>query len=133
MDDAARLQELDRTAKRFGEAWAAGDKAPLDALLSPGYTHTDVFGAFHDRGSWLAYATGRAGRQTRIAFRDVRTRLVGDVAIVTGINQIGGPGVRDAGDSDDLTIRFTQVWIWRDGRWLRECFQATPVTTTVAA
>lgn len=26
-----------------------------------------------------------------------------------------------------MTIRFTQVWVWGHGRWLREAFQATPI------
>jgi hypothetical protein len=25
-------------------------------------------------------------------------------------------------------IRFTQVWVWRKDRWLREAFQATQTT-----
>ena len=118
---------LDEAVRRFGVAWAAGDVATLDALLSPTYTHSDVFGHFQDRAAWLAYARGRAGRPTRIAFRDVARRIVGDVAIITGVNQLEGRGSRDAEDASPLTLRFTQVWVKRDGRWLREAFQATPV------
>jgi ketosteroid isomerase-like protein len=125
--------EIDRTAlldealRAFGEAWAAGDRAALASLLSPGYTHNDAFGARHDYGSWLEYAAGRKGRTTKIAFRDVRIRIIGDVAIVTGYNDMTGGGATAAGDKTDLTILFTQVWIWQNGRWLREAFQATPV------
>src|SRR5262249_54564445 len=109
-----------------------GDGAALEALLSPSYTHTDVFGAFQERAAWLAYARRRAGRTTRIAFRDVRTRIVGDpgsksgagrgsnpgqvVAIVTGLNEVSGPGGRSADDRTTHTLRFTQVWVWTDGR-----------------
>ena len=126
MDRDPRAAALDETVRRFGEAWARGDGATLDALLSPTYTHTDAGGAFLDRAAWLAYAQKRAGRTTRIAFRDLRTRFVGDAAIVTGINEVEGAGVRSATDTRPLVIRFTQTWIWRDGRWLREAFQATP-------
>jgi ketosteroid isomerase-like protein len=99
-------------------------------MLSPTYTHVDVFGAFHHRADWLSYATGRAGRSTRIAFRDVKTRLVGDLAIVTGINEVEGPGGRNAEDQTSLTLCFTQVWRFAEGKWLREAFQATPVDRT---
>ena len=133
MDEGERRRALDRAVQRFGEAWAAGDGAALEALLSPRYTHTDVFGAFHERAAWLDYARGRAGRTTRIDFRAVRTRIVGDVAIVTGLNEVGGPGGRSADDPAALTLRFTQVWIWTDGRWLREAFQATPVAAEQAS
>jgi hypothetical protein len=53
--------------------------------------------------------------------------MFGDVAVVTGTNIITGGGVRSAKDTKDLEMVFTQVWIWRDSRWLREAFQATPV------
>jgi ketosteroid isomerase-like protein len=119
--------QLDDAVRRFGEAWATGDGAMLDALLSPTYTHSDVFGHLQDRAAWLAYARGRAGRATRIAFRDVAQRILGDVAVITGVNEIEGPGARDAADAASLTLRFTQVWVRRDGRWLREAFQATPI------
>jgi protein phosphatase len=33
---------------------------------------------------------------------------------------VTGGGSRDAADTEDLHILFTQVWIRRDGRWLRE-------------
>jgi ketosteroid isomerase-like protein len=124
---------LDEAMRRFGVAWAAGDGAVLDTLLSPTYTHSDVFGRFQDRAAWLAYASGRAGRATRIAFREVTQRIVGDVAIITGINVVEGPGARDAADTGALTLRFTQVWVKHDGRWLREAFQATPVSERIAS
>jgi ketosteroid isomerase-like protein len=133
MDDEVRRRALEEAVQRFGEAWAAGDRAAIEALLSPRYTHTDVFGAFHERAAWLAYARERTGRTTRIDFREVRTRIVGDVAIVTGLNEVSGPGARSADDRTALTLRFTQVWIWTDGRWLREAFQATPVAAERAS
>ena len=127
--DDERRQALEAAIRRFGEAWTGGDTATLEAMLSPSYTHTDFLGGFQDRAAWLDYARGRSGRATRIGFREVRTRITGDVAIVTGINDLTGPGVRTADDRETLTIRFTQVWVWREGRWLREAFQATPSDT----
>jgi hypothetical protein len=128
--DNDRLADLDAAVHRFGEAWARGDTATLDSLLSPTYTHSDAAGEFHDRASWLEYARRRAGRSTRISFRDVRKRLVGDVAIVTGINDVSGGGATSATDHRDWSLLFTQVWVWQDGRWLREAFQATPLKGT---
>jgi len=120
-----RLAELDIAVRRFGEAWASGDMATLESLLSATYTHTDLFGEFHDRSGWLEYARQRAGRTTRIGFHEVRKRLVGDIAIVTGVNDLSGSGALSASDQNDSAIRFTQVWVWDRGQWLREAFQAT--------
>jgi ketosteroid isomerase-like protein len=120
-----RLTDLDNAMQRFGEAWAAGNIATLESLLSPTYTHSDALGGFHDRTSWLDYARLRTGRTTRIGFRDVQTRVVGDVAVVTGINDLSGQGALSVADQNNSSIRFTQVWIWDQDRWLREAFQAT--------
>ena len=119
--------DLQGSIARFGEAWAQGDLATLESLLSKTYTHTDVFGMFHDRAAWLRYVGGRTGRATQIGFRDVETRVLGDVAVVTGVNDVTGPGARSAGDHRTLSLRFTQVWTRQDGKWLREAFQATPI------
>ena len=133
MSEEQRLAELESAVRRFGEAWAAGDGATLDSLLSATYTHSDIFGDIQDRAEWLAYAGGRAGRASRIAFSNVQTRIVGDAAVVTGLNTVTGGGARTADDRQDLELRFTQLWIWRDGRWLREAFQATPVQASERA
>lgn len=59
-----RETKLQQAIRRFGEAWASGDVATLDALLSPTYTHTDLFGAFHeDELAEICDWTGRARDQ----------------------------------------------------------------------
>ncbi len=122
---SAALAQLDLAIRRFGEAWATGELAVLDELLSPTYTHIDAYGDFHDRASWLAYAGRRAGRSTQIGFREMALRLIGEMAIVTGINDVEAVGDPQAGARQHLVLRFTQVWVRREGRWLREVFQAT--------
>lgn len=127
MAQDARRDALEAALQRFGEAWAAGEMEVLTDLLSPTYTHNDAMGAHLNRAEWLAYAAKRTGRATQITFRDVATRVFGDMAIVTGFNDMSGGGILNAQDRRDLSIAFTQVWRWENGRWLREAFQATPV------
>lgn len=129
--DMAVAAELDAAMRAFGEAWARGDAEALRSLLSPSYTHNDASGEFLTCDQWLAYAAQRAGRATRIAFRDVRTRFFGDVALVTGFNDLTGGGVFGEDDGRDMSLIFLQVWRREDGRWLREAFQATPVMNEV--
>ena len=38
-----RSAGLDEAVRLFGEAWAGGDIAKLEELLSPSYTHIDYF------------------------------------------------------------------------------------------
>jgi len=121
MSDETARRELDDAIKEFGQAWARGDVATLSGMLSSSYTHTTDQGRIQDHDGWPEYARGRQGATTEIAFSDVTTRLIGDVAIITGQNDI-------IGGNDGLSnrsLRFTQIWVRRDGRWLREAFQAT--------
>jgi hypothetical protein len=76
--------------------------AALEDPLAPAHTPVDAYGAFDDRASWLACARRRAGRSTRIAFRDLRARFIGGVAIVTGVNGVEGLGDLQAGARPDL-------------------------------
>jgi len=123
----SRLAALKDAVIEFGEAWASGDLATLDELLSATYTHHDAYGARLDRQAWLAYAAKRTGRETKLEFEGVVYRVFEDAAVVTGTNLVKGGGARFAEDARDLAIVFTQVWVWKDGRWLREAFQAAPV------
>lgn len=119
--------DLEAALAAFGEAWARGDAETLGALLSPSYTHNDASGAHLTREAWLAYAAGRTGRGTQISFRDVAVRRFGDIAVVTGFNDLRGGGVFNAADRRDMSLVFLQVWRREGGRWLREAFQATRV------
>ena len=117
--------ELEVALRRFARAWAAGDAAQLDAMLAPDYTHVDPTGAFVDREDWLDDTRDRAGRGTTVGFRHVTIRRHGDVAIITGVIVMSGGGILAVDDPRDLSLRFTQVWSRRDGRWLRDAFHGT--------
>ena len=118
-------RDLEARIVEFGEAWARGDHDALAEMLSPSYTHTNVWGELQDRDAWLQYARGRSGATTTFGFADVVTRFVGETAIVTGRNDIVGGNIALRDGRSDRSLRFTQVWVRRDGTWLREAFQAT--------
>src|SRR4051794_30371222 len=121
---------LAEAIRRFGEAWASGDVEVLETLLSPTYTHGTVTGKLQDRAAWLAYAATRSGRQTRIRFSNVQTRVIGDVAIVTGRNDVEGRGDRPAREGENRSLLFTQVWVRRGGNWQREAFHGTYIPSS---
>lgn len=127
MSKDAKSKALNAAMHAFAEAWARGDTLALAELLSPTYTHNDATGEHLKRDAWLSYAAKRADRGTKIVFRDVETRILGEIAIVTGFNDLSGGGILNSEDSRDLSIAFTQVWRQENGRWLREAFQATPI------
>ena len=117
--------ELDDAIESFGQAWATGDTDALREMLSPSYTHIDVRGRFLNRDEWLGYVSHRTGATTEIAFAEVTTRFMGNVAVVTARNDVRGDNIIVGDDRASLSMRFTTVWIYRDGRWLREAAQVT--------
>ena len=86
------------SVRAFGQAWARGDIPALQALLAPGYIHTDFEGRLFQRDEWLESPSLR-GTAARCRFTIL----------------------------SPFTIRFTQVWLHLYGRWQRLAFQATRV------
>jgi ketosteroid isomerase-like protein len=64
-------------------------------------------------------ATQRAG------LSDFNARITGDTAVVTGINHYVGR--EPDGKPMDRRVRFTDVFVKRDGRWQVSAAQATPI------
>ena len=89
------------------------------------YTHIDVRGRFLSHDEWLRYVSGPTGATTEIAFADVTTRLIGDVAIVTARNDVSGGNILVGDNRATLNMRFTTVWVRQNGRWLRDAAQVT--------
>jgi uncharacterized protein (TIGR02246 family) len=119
----SEIDDLHAAVRSFSDAWARGDWVAVERLMSATYTHTDFAGEFLDRQGWLDYVRSRSGQPTRIDFDELNARILGDTAIVTGINAIHWSGGEAAGI--DQRIRFTQVWRKREGRWEREAFHAS--------
>ncbi len=106
----------------FGHAWARRDVQALQALLAPGYIHTDFEGRVFQRDEWLEYARSQE-HGSRVSFHDLVAVEHGTTGIVTGSNEVAG------GSMGSSTIRFTQVWLQLSGRWQRLAFQATRVVS----
>jgi ketosteroid isomerase-like protein len=125
MSDAAVRAEIETALLRGGEAWARGDVAAMEALLSPTFSHVDIKAKLTDRTAWLAYLKTRAGSTTKTTMEDVAIRVFGDVAIVTArqVNaELGGD------DKGPRAFRIMTVMIKHDGAWLREAVQVTEVS-----
>jgi hypothetical protein len=54
MVDATTKAEIEAVVVRFGKAFADGDVAALDTMLSPTFTHIDFRGRLTNRSAWLA-------------------------------------------------------------------------------
>jgi uncharacterized protein (TIGR02246 family) len=107
-------QELERIEQRLAATWKAGDCAGWAAMLAPEWSVIHITGAVITKAEALKMC--EAPRQTGGDFKvdDLSVRAYGDAAVVTGRTTVTSVGGADPGT---LTLRFTDVFVRRDGRW----------------
>jgi ketosteroid isomerase-like protein len=117
-------RELERIEQQLAAAWKAGDCAGWGALLAPEWSVTHVTAAILTKAEALAMC--KAPRQTQEDHRidDLSVRVFGDSAIVTGRNTVSTGGTAPT----TLRLRFTDVFVRRDGRWQAVATHATRLT-----
>jgi len=113
-----------------------GDTEKIANSLADDYLQTDISGYVQDKTSWLneyfkpLAELIRAGKFRWEVFEEkfIQIRAYGDAATVMGSLELKGAGARvdrdrhtwvvDAEAHPALTLRFTRVYIKRDGKWL---------------
>ena len=121
---AARAeQEIRALEKRWNESRVRADVASLDTLLATEWTVTHGDGTIDTKAQYLADL--RSG--DRKFFGDVKqdeftVRVSGDTAIVAGISD---SKVEYKGKPGGGPLRFTRVYMKRDGRWVMIASHAT--------
>lgn len=111
-------------------AWLAAqqptDVAALARILAPDFVHVFASGLV-TRAQELAYdrAHPRPADGTRRRFERLRVRVYGDAAIANGVVELTRP------DGPHRIMvrrhRFTDVFVWRDGRWQAVNAQKTEI------
>jgi ketosteroid isomerase-like protein len=110
--DEAALVDLQQDLAR---AWITRDQSMVERIISPEWTSTGPDGRASDRAEVLAqvFETG-VHKIHDLKIDDVKARVFGDAAVVTG--RTHGVGEFE-GASYDVVIRFTDVFVRREGRW----------------
>lgn len=112
------------------------DVAALARILGQEYIDSDFQGDAITRAQYLAYFTRLSStppRRIQQTFEDTKVRFVagGDVAIVTGLvitQATGASAAAPASSPQASHSRFTDVFVWRDGRWQAVSGQETHFT-----
>jgi hypothetical protein len=108
-EDSLRAAEL----RRF-EANVNADAGALGELLDDGLEYVHSNGELDTKKSFIESLT-TGSRDYASSVPHIETvRIHGDVAIIRGTAQVT---VVDHGASRDLHIGYTDVWLWKDGRW----------------
>jgi hypothetical protein len=117
----------------ISETLLAGDTDVVERLTADEYVQTDISGYVQDKSAWLneyfrpLAMLMKAGkfRWDKYEEKDVQIRVFGTTAVVTGSMSLKGMGAKPSGhtwvESPEMTftgtLRFTRVWVNRDGTW----------------
>ncbi len=115
--DAVKAAEL----RRF-EVTLAKDYAALASILADDLVYTHSSAAVDSKASFLESLT--SGRVTYKVIKpsDLQVRVFGDTAVIHGVAAME---VDANGQAIVNTLRFTDVWVKRDGRWQMAAWQST--------
>jgi ketosteroid isomerase-like protein len=118
--------ELADIQQRLATAWVQGDRRAIEAIIAPDWIVTGADGRLSSRADVMrdVFETG-IHRMSAIDIDDVHVRAFGGTAVVTG--RTHGRG-EYGGVPYDVTIRFTDVFVHRDGRWQAVASHATLLT-----
>src|SRR3954470_23620524 len=109
-------QDIRALEKLWNESRVRADVAALDTLLDAGWTVTHGDGTINTKAEYLADLKSGA----RKFFADVKqddfaVRVYGDTAVAAGISD---SKVEYKGKPSGGALRFTRVYVKRDGRWV---------------
>lgn len=123
------------------EALQTRDTHTLERILGEEWTDNSRVGVVYTRGDFFsqspvkaptASAAARPASQLSRRFENIRVRMYGDVAIVTGT--VGNDaGVTESSVNALPRTIFTDVLVWRDGRWQAVTSQETAIPATTNA
>src|ERR1039458_3332497 len=126
ISEEAKILELDR---QWYELGITRDVAALDQLLSPDFVMTNSYGRVVTRDQLLERYRSPEHSFKLKSFKtdDVKVRIFGDAAIVTGSASV------DIEASDlrfGSAVRFTRAYVRANGRWRLAAHQATDRKST---
>lgn len=101
--DLTRLRALEGT---WFAARAAHDVAALDRLLAPEFVNVMVNGHLRDKQTVLDRARRHAPAPRHQRLKGLAVQRYGAVAVVSGLKL-----------TRHSTLRFTDIFVWRDNRW----------------
>jgi hypothetical protein len=112
--DDARIPAL-RTAEaaRF-KATVDADAKVLGQVLDDALEYVHSNGEVDTKAGFIESLTSGKRDYVSTTFEIQGIRILGDIAIIRGTAKVT---VADNGQSRDLDLGYTDVWVWKDQRW----------------
>ena len=121
-DDAEHVvRQLE--GKRF-QAMIARDTSALEVLLGDEITYAHSTGKLESKSQFLQTVSGKAIEYLSITPSETTVRVYDRMVVVHGL---AGVSLRTGGDPLAMTIRYTDAWVNRNGRWQMILWQSTRV------
>ena len=102
------------TLLQLEQSWAKAleqhDSTTVSCILADEFEDADVNGQLHHRAETLARIPRRSPSQNHL--EDLKAHVFGDFAYVRGLNRVTDPSGKPVAQ-----VRFTDVFVYRDGRW----------------
>ena len=119
VEDSVRAVEMSRR-----QALLAADTVALSRMIAPDFIEISRLGTIRTRADNIRDIASGALHLTSINYDSLNVRIYADVAILTGIANNTGTmrGFPFSGK-----VRYTRVFVRRDGRWQAVLMQQTPM------
>ena len=126
-DDKGKVEQLILQLEKEGrEAALKNDLEANDRLLADDWMNTNPNGTVTTKPQLMALIKSGSFKILSIETEDVKVRVYGDCAVVTGLSTTKREG-RD-GQPVLRQVRFTRVYARTESRWQVVAAQSTPVT-----
>lgn len=100
--------------QKWNQAYLRGDLETLHSILAEDFIITLEDGSTYSKSGYIAHS-GDADNKVKVSeMSDLRVRLSGNTAVVTGAYHEEGTSKGKPYDNHD---RLTDVWMLMDGRW----------------
>ncbi len=113
-DDARAAAMRAAETSRF-EAQVNADARALDQLLDDGLEYTHSNGDLDTKKSFIESLTSGTRDYISSVAAIETVRIFGDVGVIRGKAKVTVGG-KDR-QPQDLHIGYTDIWVWKDGRW----------------
>ena len=119
-DAAATTRELTEIEARLAATYKAGDCEGWGALLAPEWSVVHITGAQITKAEAVRTCQAPETRIDSLASDNLVVRAFGDAGVVTGRTTASAGG-------QTVVLRFTDVFVRREGKWLAVASHATRV------
>jgi hypothetical protein len=117
-------KELIRIQNEWATARIKGDVDFLEHLYAKEFRITSMNGSVVTRDDDIGVFRSGEMKPESIVDEDMKVSVYDNTAIVTGVENVKGTY---KGHFGQFALRFTNVYVWRDGRWQLVTHQSTPI------